>query len=290
MAFTNADLVKKLGDATEVDVTAAKPKKIPYDAIGASFQVNDSSTVSTSAAIYLSEALTTEELAIIDHLNQSSTPVDTSLPEAGLQDIQSNIIQAIDPATTLTRRVLHRIPLDDIPAFSAGSMTKARPVMAAPELPHPMYKFLAEISQEFILPGITEMADNTVTLFEPDRTFIEAFLAGLNHEMARELLWREYPTDQRGTYFRQFWNTNDFLPPEDTEVTPRYDIKQMHNWGEQVLGLNQVGAAPTDMLVLAIKGELLEKFPNTIIYAQRAKERPAIGQPPSTGRPDGSQH
>ena len=31
-------------------------------------------------------------------------------------------------------------------------------------------------------------------------------MVGLNHEMARELLWREYPTDQRGTYFRQFWD------------------------------------------------------------------------------------
>ena len=31
-------------------------------------------------------------------------------------------------------------------------------------------------------------------------------MVGLNHEFARELLWREYPTDQRGSYFRQFWD------------------------------------------------------------------------------------
>ena len=35
--------------------------------------------------------------------------------------------------------------------------------------------------------------------------FIEAYMVGLNHEFARELLWREYPTDQRGPPFRQFW-------------------------------------------------------------------------------------
>ena len=33
-------------------------------------------------------------------------------------------------------------------------------------------------------------------------------MVGLNHEMARELLWREYPTDQRGSYFRQFWDAS----------------------------------------------------------------------------------
>ena len=40
---------------------------------------------------------------------------------------------------------------------------------------------------------------NTVSLCKTNPQFVEAFLVGLNHEFARELLWREYPTDQRGT-------------------------------------------------------------------------------------------
>ncbi len=35
---------------------------------------------------------------------------------------------------------------------------------------------------------------------------IEWFRRYLNHEMSRELLWREFPTDQRGTYSSQFWD------------------------------------------------------------------------------------
>ena len=35
---------------------------------------------------------------------------------------------------------------------------------------------------------------------------VEAVLVGMNHEMARKLLWNGYPTDQRGTYFRTFWD------------------------------------------------------------------------------------
>ena len=33
-------------------------------------------------------------------------------------------------------------------------------------------------------------------------------MVGLNVEMGRELLWRGFPTDQRGTYFRHFWGND----------------------------------------------------------------------------------
>ena len=38
-------------------------------------------------------------------------------------------------------------------------------------------------------------------------------MVGLNHEFARELLWREFPTDQRGSYFRQFWDPSEVHQP-----------------------------------------------------------------------------
>ena len=47
---------------------------------------------------------------------------------------------------------------------------------------------------------------------ETNPRFIESYMVGLNHEMARELLWREYPTDQRGTCFRQFWDLSAVVP------------------------------------------------------------------------------
>ena len=40
-------------------------------------------------------------------------------------------------------------------------------------------------------------------------------MVGLNHEFARKLLWREYPTDQRGSYFRQFWDPGTYHDSED---------------------------------------------------------------------------
>ena len=41
--------------------------------------------------------------------------------------------------------------------------------------------------------------------------FVEAFMVGLNHEMNHELVWRTYPTDQRGTPFRRFFGAPPHL-------------------------------------------------------------------------------
>ena len=59
-------------------------------------------------------------------------------------------------------------------------------------------------------------------------------MVGLNHEMARELLWREYPTDQRGSYFRQFWDVSGYLPEAGENLATLAerlkDIPEIHTW------------------------------------------------------------
>ena len=50
-----------------------------------------------------------------------------------------------------------------------------------------------------LLPGVGTIDADTVTLLKDNPRFIEAYMIGLNHELARELLWREFPSDMRGT-------------------------------------------------------------------------------------------
>ncbi len=142
------------------------------------------------------------------------------------------------------------------------------PVMAHPEFPQPMYETLRDLFPDYLLAGLDKTPPNSVTLLQTNQRFIEAFLVGLNHEMARELLWREYPTDQRGTYFRQFWEpntiTNTAFPPLD-------------QW-RQSLGKNAVGVSTDKQLVLLIRTELLRRYPGAIIYAVKAD---ATGRKPS---------
>ena len=100
-------------------------------------------------------------------------------------------------------------------------------------------------------------------------------MVGLNAEMSRELLWRDYPTDQRGTYFQQFWDT--------AGAPPRPDIPPIHKWGERALGTTAIGAGG-DKLVLLIRGELLRRYPGTVIYAVKAVKNESGGRDFPTGQ------
>src|SRR5262249_15206818 len=108
--------------------------------------------------------------------------------------------------------------------------------MAYPEIDLPMYKPLVKKSSELFLPNINHIAQNSISLLETNQPFIEAYMVGLNHEFARELLWREYPTDQRGGYFRQFWEARAYhddanLDPEALKEKLR-DIPPIHLWSK----------------------------------------------------------
>ena len=97
------------------------------------------------------------------------------------------------------------------PASSATTSTRSWPIR---KIDLPMYEPLKAISIELFLPNINLIAPNSITLIETNQRFIEAYMVGLNHEFARKLLWREYPTDQRGSYFRQFWDVRSFIDSE----------------------------------------------------------------------------
>ncbi|MEJ2566083.1 MAG: hypothetical protein P8141_08965, partial [Gammaproteobacteria bacterium] len=76
-----------------------------------------------------------------------------------------------------------------------------------------------------MLPGLSGLPLNTVSLFRENRHFIEAFMVGANHAMNEELRWREFPTDMRGTIFRRFWDRG--MPMEDPKGD---DITEIHRW------------------------------------------------------------
>jgi hypothetical protein len=136
------------------------------------------------------------------------------------------------------------------------------PVMDSPTFPQPMYEALRDLSQDYLFPGLEHVPSNTVQLLQTNAKFIESFMVGLNAELGRELLWRGYPTDQRGTYFRQFWDTA-------AAGNARLDIPPIHQWGQRALGTTAAGATG-DELVLLIRGELLRRYPGTVIYAVKA--------------------
>jgi hypothetical protein len=181
-------------------------------------------------------------------------------PALKLERIKELLLQALDPQTTITARMKARLDA------SGWNLDELEPIMAAPDFPQPMYKALADLSQDFLLPGLEHVPPNTITGLVTNPRFIEAFMVGLNHEMSRELLWRGFPTDQRGSYFRQFWETRSRVPaPKEDEAK---DISPIHAWkANKQLGenLNQQAAAE-GMITLLIRGELLRRYPDATIY------------------------
>ena len=119
---------------------------------------------------------------------------------------------------------------DASPAATEPRADPLEPILDAPDFPQPMYEALRDLSQDFLFPGLEQVPTNTVTVLETNPKFVESFLVGLNAEMSRELLWRNYPTDQRGTYFRQFWDTS--------AGSEQPDIDMITNWGDRKLGEN----------------------------------------------------
>lgn len=194
-------------------------------------------------------------------------------------------------------------PLIDIPALSSSTLASIKPLnayksmlskliiwgkgvvvppaddmlpaMAYPDFPAPTYKLLIDRDKELLLPNLEFIQPNTFSLLRTNQKFIESYLVGLNYEMGRELLWREYPTDMRGSYFRQFWDVKGVIAPttssEDAEALK--DIAPIHTWKKtNQLGKNNARdkQGDSEQLVFVVRGDLLKKFPNTLIYAQKA--------------------
>lgn len=180
--------------------------------------------------------------------------------------LNNAIIEKINPSYTIPRRTFSTIKL---PKHIIENMTETfAPIKAHPVIDIPMYKPLADISSELFLPNLNKIEHNSITLLENNQKFIESYMVGINHEMTRELLWREYPIDYRGTYFRQFWDAND-----DENIK---DIPPIHKWSRVIspneLGTHNLRAAQSGktQLVLVIRGELLKKYPTAVVYAQKA--------------------
>jgi hypothetical protein len=239
------------------------------------------STVRPSAGMANSVIATRFKTGLRDSFNlmQTSAVVGKQVPRTAVEltGFVSATVTALNPATSILARGFAAI---NIPPWIRGTLVNPNgEVMAYPKIDLPMYQPLKAISIELFLPNINLIAPNSVTLIETNRKFLEAYMAGLNHEFARKLLWREYPTDQRGSYFRQFWDPG---PNFDTAgLDPQalreklYDITPLHIWAaDSPLGQHDnrpSTGAPGEDAVLVIRGELLKKYPTAVIYAHKAQ-------------------
>ncbi len=151
---------------------------------------------------------------------QTLPPQPAPAPSLDITALRTTIVSRIDPVTTVPARMNGLLTL--APRLGWAPADPLQPIMAAPSFPQPMYAPLRDLDPDYLLPGVELVPPDTVGLLETDHAFIESYMVGLNHEMARQLLWNGYPTDQRGSYFRQFWDVSAYVPqPGDPTDQPR---------------------------------------------------------------------
>ncbi len=205
--------------------------------------------------------------------------VATDPPMAEAFDIttlSNTVTQRLDPLLTIPAR------MSSIVQITAGlnwhPADPIREIMAAPSFPQPMYVPLRALSLQYIMPGADQIPNESVGLVLTNPAFIEAYMVGLSHEMARQLLFVGYPTDCMGTHFRQFWDVSGYVPQPSDPTDPAalaemlYDIPPIITWAlPDPLGDHPNHSGVTAPLVLIVRGELLRRYPDAIIYAAPAK-------------------
>jgi hypothetical protein len=215
------------------------------------------------------------------HVAGQTAAIRPALTTLDLTGVATGVVAAINPTTTIPARGLSFIGL---PRWILEQMGDSfSEVMAYPKIDIPMYEPLKDLSIELFLPNINLIPDNSITLIETNQRFIEAYMVGLNHEFARKLLWNGYPTDQRGSYFRQFWSVGSYIDSEglshDALKEKLYDIPEIHTWAATSnLGDHNHRAGAGAQAVLVIRGQLLKRYPTAVIFAQHAVWRTTDGK------------
>jgi len=162
------------------------------------------------------------------------------------------------------------------PPATDGTLPAIKQAKVFPVFKDPMGEPLRLLHPDLFVPGLGDFPASGVAVLAVDQAFIEAYMVGLNHALGSELSWRGFPVDLRGTFFQQFWDVsehlNTTLKPDETATASQeaelVDITPIDQWGINPLGTNAPPTAPTALLRLAVRSELLRRYPNLVLALQ----------------------
>ena len=234
ITLTGARVPWRLDDGTQFDSDATDPAALAQR--------------QATAANFQAAAVATQRFLFDQVLPRSNTmPTFRINPHgeaAGLaRDAVLAVLAALRPTRPAAARITSRLTRLTTP--------DAIPPRFDPSFPQGMFRALSELAPDLFLVGTQSVPDDTVGLVRVNPTFIEAYLIGLNHEFGRELLWRGFPSDGRGTYFRRFWDTDSY--------------PALSEW-RSALGTNGNSG---DRFVMLVRGELGRRYPRATVFAQR---------------------
>ena len=149
-------------------------------------------------------------------------------------------------------------------------------IMAFPILPEATYAALDALGGGWMLPAADGLEPDTAILLQTNPAFTSAFLVGMNHEMNAELLWRVLSDRPAG-----------HAVPALLGSRPG---RRRHRAGAPVAARSAAGdcrctaaarrpaaGATNEQIVLLLRGQLLRRYPDMVVYAvqRHARRSPA---------------
>lgn len=147
-----------------------------------------------------------------------------------------------------------RARVRDTLKISGGAPARLSHGKAGPRVGVPLCDGLIAMGVDLLLPGISALGEDTIAVFRENRPQIAAFMVGANHEMARELLWRQYPIEPGFTVLRRFWEPLDLRKGNE-------DIPEISRW-------NDADPPPDTQpgrVVFAVRGALVRRCPDLLL-------------------------
>ncbi|MGH9249403.1 MAG: hypothetical protein ACRD0W_07810, partial [Acidimicrobiales bacterium] len=175
-------------------------------------------------------------------------------------DLASTVRAEVQPARAILDSVRSQVLAPSEVWESASIPTR---VGLQPRFTDPMYERVRSLSVDYLVPGVGVLPNNILGLLEINPAYVEAFLVGLNHEMSRELRWREYPAALGQTWFQHFFDNVDPANPPD--------VGAIDAWTATAPLGHEYGGGTTPGLVLLVKADLLRKYPDVRVYAVPAE-------------------
>jgi hypothetical protein len=192
-------------------------------------------------------------------------PVATAFDLAGASNEIATVFDPTVERPSIVDRVLAGI------GDSAGLVegTPTVPVELTPELDLPAWQFLRDNASEWLLPGAgTVLADSVIGL-KTNPAFVDAFLLGLNAQLAAELRFRNYPLIPGWAPVRTFWDRANAATG-----APEHDILEIATWPPDTpfgSSAHQTPSASSADLVVLFNTPLFREYPGTLVYLVPAK-------------------
>ena len=151
-----------------------------------------------------------------------------------------------------------------------------------PEFPiglnFPTWGLLNQYDKEWLLPGASALAKDSITALQTNPTFIDAFMVGINTQFMSEMRWRDLAVDRTCTPLRMFWGQVNYATQQR-----QADIQPLGEWAkapaDPVGALSHQSIQPHDpvantngsRLVIIFRSDLFRRYPSTLVYLVKPK-------------------